>query len=126
MLTMLRGELLRLPRAAVIELSKGVEVALLFDAERAPGAGGRRPVGPEGLYGSRRHTIRERGYGRVLIKQLAELYFEAEPLVQRACRLRESEGIESEFDKRNRWIKAFGLQSGQIGEQLTKARNMRS
>jgi len=64
----------------------------------------------------RRYAVRERGYGRVLIEQLSELYFGTEPLVHCVRRLRESEGIESELDKRNRWIKALGLQSGQIGE----------
>src|SRR5262249_46203397 len=81
---------------------------------------GRRPCGGR----KRRDAVRERGYGGVFIKQLSELDFDAEPLVQRSCRLREGKRIEPEFDERNRWIKAFGLQSGEIGEQLTKAGNM--
>ena len=67
-------------------------VAIAADGDR--GRCGRRCAGCK-----RRYAVRERGYGRVLIEQLSEFYFGSEPLVQHARRLRESEGIESEFDK---------------------------
>src|SRR5262245_8056945 len=62
--TMLRGQHLRLPCAAAIELREGVEVALLFAADRALGATARRPVWPEGVDRWRRLGTFRRGFYR--------------------------------------------------------------
>ena len=50
---------------------------------------------------------------------------EPEFLVQRTGRLSEREGVETEFDERDVRVEAVGLQSGQIREQLAKARDLR-
>ena len=61
----------------------------------------------------------------LLSEQVAELDLHSELLVQRGRRLCESKRVEPQLDKRHSRIEALRLQSGQIGEQLTKARDMR-